>query len=550
MPPLQQLLVSEDSNRFIADSSFLIIDDFSGMRAMLAGVLRNCGSAPKTIDFAVDGREALNQLSSKRYDVVLCDYNLGNGQNGMQVLEEARHKQIISPGCCWIMVTADKTLETVMGTAEAQPDAYLIKPVTEAVLIARIRRIKARKEAFREINQAITQRDPFKAISLCDELSALDRGNALDLLRLKCQLLVDVGQLEKARGHYERVLAAREIPWAQLGLARTYLQAGDCDTACELLEQLVNRSRSYLEAYDCLAETYQLLGLNEKAEHIIERALALSPRSHARQRRMGELTMSNGKLERSERAFRQAIALAEHSVHKSPDSYVGLARVLNQRGNQQEALNIVDQMNKLFDGEESCFKSKCVECRIFIDAGNTTQARKAAGELVAQLDRGDPAKLAPALIREIGETLLAAGESNRALPLLRTEVMNNPEDHGNLEAIRQIFRRCDLTAQGDELVENARTEALELIDASLQLAKSGDFQGSLAQIRQSLDQMPRNVRLLLNLAQMLLAHMELQGPEAPMLRETRRYLLAANSYSPGEPRFPPLMSRLEALSAQ
>ena len=548
MLQITSLLSQEDENKFIASSSFLIIDDFSGMRTMLSGVLRNCGANPKAIDFAVDGREALHLMSSKRYDVVLCDFNLGTGQNGMQVLEEARHRQLIGPSCCWVMVTADKTVETVMGTAEAQPDAYLIKPVTEAVLVSRINKIKARKDAFKEIDQAVLAHDYLKAIALCDERATVDKANAVDLLRLKCELLIQTGQAEKARAFYEKVLAAREIPWAQLGLARTFLQAGDPDTACDLLEQLVNRSRSYLEAYDCLAETYRILALDEKAEHIVERALALSPRSHTRQRAMGEMALAAGKLERAEKAFRLAIQLAEHSVHKSPDSYLGLARVVNSRGNAQEALNILDQMHKVFDSDEAVLQAKSVECRIFADSGNNTQAKKSTAELLQLLERGEAGKLGPLTARDVAETLLILGETEIALQLLRTEVMNNPEDHANLEAVRQILRKQGLNDEGNKLVENSRREAIDMMNSSALLSRSGDFQSAVGKIRLALDKMPRNVRLLFNAAHIMLSHMEKNGADPQLLREVRRHLSSANTHAPGEARFSELMSRLEVLS--
>ncbi len=548
MLQITSLLSQEDENRFIASSSFLIIDDFSGMRTMLSGVLRNCGANPKAISFAADGREALHQLGSQRYDVVLCDYNLGTGQNGMQVLEEARHRQLIGPSCCWLMVTADKTVETVMGTAEAQPDAYLIKPVTEAVLVSRINKIKMRKDAFKDIDQAILGQEYSRAIQLCDERAAIDKANAIELLRLKCELLTRTGQAEKARSFYEKLLAAREIPWAQLGLAKAFLQLGDPDTACELLEQLVNRSRSYLEAYDCLAETYRQLVLPEKAEHIIERALSLSPRSHTRQRMMGEMALASGKLERAEKAFRQAIQLAEFSVYKSPDSYIGLARVVHGRGNPQEALNILDQMNKVFDSDEAALQAKSLECRIFADNGNDPQTKKSTAELLQLLERGESGRLGPQVARNIAETLLQLGQTEKALQLLRTEVMNNPEDPANLEAVRQILRKQGLTDEGNELVENSRREAIEMMNSSALLSRSGDFQTAVSKIRQALEMMPRNVRLLFNAAHIMLSHMERTGSDPQLLRETRRLLASANIHAPGEPRHNELMIRLEALS--
>ena len=549
MPRASALLGGDDDNRFIAGSSFLIVDDFSGMRTMLSGALRNCGANPRLIDLAGDSREALHLMGAKHYDVVICDYNLGEGQNGMQLLEEARYRQLVGPACCWLMISADKTLETVMETAEAQPDAYLLKPVTEAVLAARIRRIRRRKEAFREVNRAVLSGEYRQAISLCEERAAADRANALDLLRLKCDLMLRSGQWQKARGFYEQVLAAREIPWAQLGLARTYLAAGDPATACDLLEQLVSRSPNYLAAYDLLAETCDLLAMNEKAEHILERALSLSPRSHSRQRAMGELALALGKLERAEKAFRLAVQLAEHSVLKSPDSYLGLARVLGARGKAQEALEILKQMREAFDDERAMLKARNVECRLLEEAGERSRAQEAARELVQLLERCDASALGPAAMRDIADTLLRLGETDKALQLLRTEVMNAPEDDANLDAVRQILHRQGLSAQGDELVERSRQEAIEMMNSSALLSHAGDLEAAIGRMREALERMPRNVRMLLNTVHLLLSHMEQAGSDPQLVREARRHLQSARQLAPGEPRQAELLSRLEALGS-
>lgn len=548
MPPITPLLARDDENKSIAHSSYLIIDDFSGIRTMLSGILRSAGVQPRAIDFAADGREALYQLNAKRYDVVLCDHNLGTGQNGMQVLEEARYKKMIGPSCCWLMITADKTLETVMGTAEAQPDAYLLKPVTEVVLLSRIRRMKARKEAFNDIDLAMMAHDYYRAISICEQRATTDKANAVDLLRLKCELLIHVGQTDQARGFYEKMLATRDQPWAQLGLAKIHLQLGEYDVSCELLEQLINRSRHYLEAYDCLAQTYRRLKQGEKAEHILERALALSPLSHARQRAMGESALANGKHERAEKAFRMAIQLGEFSVHKSTDSYLGLAKALSARGNSAEALNTLDKMVKVFDNEATKLLSKSVECRILVDNGDLKRAQQQAEEVVRLLDRGNTDHLGPVATRDMAETLLMLGQRDKAIELLRTEILNNPDDPANIEAVRQIFQNQGLSDEGNEMVEATRAQAVEMMNSSVLLSRSGDFSHAIAKMRQALEIMPRNVRLLLNSAHLLISHIEKTGADPALIREARRHLLTANACAPGEPRFSDLMSRLETIA--
>ena len=534
-----------DSN-FFASSKFLIVDDFQGMRSMLATVLRNCGANPRSIDSAATGSEAVALLRRNRYDVVLCDFNLGPGQNGMQILEEARFRQLIGPSCCWIMVTAEKTNDIFMSTAEVQPDAYLVKPVTESILSGRIQKILARKEAFIEIDQAIAAKDYLKAVRLCDERAASDKANAIELLRVKCELLMQSGQTDKARASYEKALSVREVPWAQLGLAKTCVMAGALEEARSMLETLVDHQRTYLEAYDALAQVYVALGEPERAESILDRALSLSPNSHARQRTMGELALKTGKLDRAESAFRKTLSLSEHSARKTPDAYLGLAKTVSGKANPEEALKVLEQMGKTFEGEEVRLKAKSVEGLVYQQNGQPEKAKAVARELVGLIEQGQ-AKLDSTATREVAELLLSTGEQEKGLALLQAEVMNNPEDLATLDSVREIFRKSGLVDEGNELVERSRQEAIEMMNAGTLLARDGCYEEAVTKMREALLRMPRNVRLLFNAAHVMLAHLEKNGSDAALLREVRTHLLTANQLAPGESRFALLMGKLEAL---
>lgn len=530
-----------------ATSAFLIIDDFQGMRSMLSGLVRACGASAKMIDTAANGAEAISKLGRRRYDVVLCDFNLGAGKNGQQVLEEARVMNLVGPACCWLMVTAEKSTETFMGTAEIQPDAYLIKPITEAVLTARLQKIKARKQAFVDIDAAMTAKDFLKAIRLCDERAKTDRANAVELLRVKCQLLVQAGQLDKAKQAYESILASRDIPWAQLGLARAHYQGGNLESARDILEQLVDRNRSYLEAYDWLSRTYRALGDHEHAESVLSRALALSPNSHARQQALGEVALDLGKLDAAEKAFRKSVVLSEHSALKKPDPFLGLARAVSAKSNPGEALKVLEQMQDTFDNEEVRVRAKAVEGIVHQQNGDPDAARKVARELSGMLERAT-VHLDSNSAREVAGLMFAAGEKDKAIELLETEVMNNPDDRSLLESVQQIFNKAGLDTQGAEVIEKTREEALTLMNQGVLLAREERFEEAIPALRHAREKMPKNVRVLLNSAYVLVTHMQRNGYDQALGREARKCLVEANQLSPSEPRFAQLLAALDALT--
>ena len=222
-----QLLATNDVDW--ADKRYLLVDDFVGIRQLLRESLRNLGA--KQIDQAASGGEAMVLLGKHRYDVVLCDYNLGDGKNGQQVLEEARLRNLLMPSSVWLMVSAEKSVESVMGAAEHQPDAYVIKPITEGVLLTRLNRVWNKKQIFKEIDHAYADKDFLRAAKLCDEQIASNPLHEIELLRMKATLLLKSGEPEKARRVYEKVLEERDYNWARCGLAKIMMNNGEVDLA-------------------------------------------------------------------------------------------------------------------------------------------------------------------------------------------------------------------------------------------------------------------------------------------------------------------------------
>ncbi|MGE3774539.1 MAG: response regulator, partial [Gammaproteobacteria bacterium] len=90
----------------IKDYRFLIIDDLREMRMTVRGMLDSL--QVKVMHEAKSGDEALEILSKNPVDVVLCDYNLGEGRDGQQTLEEARGRNLLLPTAAWIMITAEQ----------------------------------------------------------------------------------------------------------------------------------------------------------------------------------------------------------------------------------------------------------------------------------------------------------------------------------------------------------------------------------------------------------------------------------------------------------
>jgi tetratricopeptide (TPR) repeat protein len=525
---------------------YLVVDDFDGMRTMLRKLLVGCGAKANFVDTASNGEQAIARLKSEKYGVVLCDFNLGTGKNGHQVLEEAKILQLVGPACAWFMVTAEKTSQAVMGAVECQPDGYLVKPITEAILRIRLTKTFAKKEAMREIDTAMAAKNYLGAIELCDQRLAVDKANANDLLRLKCALLQECGELEQAKELCRSILAERDLPWAKAGLAKACYLSGDFETARTLLQEVVDQNRTYLEAYDWLAKALQFMGELGKAETVLENATQLSPNSVARQQTLGDVALKRGNLDNAERAFRKSVALGENSVLKAPEAYLGLAKTYGAKKNPAEAIRILGNMDQHFDSEEVRIKAKAAEGAIYYDNGDLQKAREASQALGKMLNQNSaldtPARL------EIAQFMLATGEKDAAVALLQEEVKKDPEDTALLDQIREVFQKADLGGEGDRLVETSRQAAIEMMNSGALLVRDGKYANAVDAMRRAKEAMPFNARVLFNFAHVAIAHMQQTEHASELAAETRRALLEAHRIAPTENRFAQLMQQLHGLS--
>ena len=144
--------------------SILIIDDFSEMRNACRRMLTEYD--PEAVDDCANGNDALEKMRRKKYDIVLCDYNLSESKDGQQILEEARHEGILDYSSLFMVITGENTRAMVMAAVEYEPDDYLTKPFTKEVLIKRLQRLIYRKQGLNLVGEALAEKNYNKAITL------------------------------------------------------------------------------------------------------------------------------------------------------------------------------------------------------------------------------------------------------------------------------------------------------------------------------------------------------------------------------------------------
>jgi tetratricopeptide (TPR) repeat protein len=530
-----------------AGKNYLVVDDFIGVRQLLRESLRSLGA--RNIDQAASGGEAIGLLAKLRYDVVLCDFNLGDGKNGQQVLEEARVRNFLLPSSVWMMVSAEKSVESVMGAAEHQPDAYLVKPITEGVLLTRLNRAWHRKQVFRPIDQAYAEKDYLRAARLCDEQIDASPVHEVELLRMKARLMEKSGEPDKAKEAYERVLNQREYQWARAGLAKIRLANGEFEQARQMFQGVIAENRYYIDAYDQLALAYQGMGKLEEACSILERAAKLSPNSVPRQRNLGQICLKLGNVGMAEKAFRKCIAIGEYSVRRTPDAYLGLARVCGLKNDPKEAQVLLAAAQREF-GEahpDIDLRAKITEGLVYHESGDYRRARKAGDELEALLGAREE-RPDTATCLEMATLLFAVGVKEAPVELLCYVIRNNHDNAVLLDEVQAIFDKARLTDEGIGLIRTSKKEAADLMNQGVLLWKTGKLQEAVDWMRAARARLPNNQRILFNAAQVLVSHMRERGHDEALALEAHDVLAHVDRLQPGQQRFAQLMEQLAALA--
>ncbi|MDD5298435.1 MAG: tetratricopeptide repeat protein [Rhodocyclaceae bacterium] len=529
-----------------APKRFLVIDDFDGMRKILQELLRRCGA--RQVDTAANGNDAIVSLTRNKYDIVLCDYNLGRGKNGQQVLEEARQKNLIGAATIWAMITAEKTTDMVMGAAEHQPDDYLIKPLTEAMLVSRLSRLAVRKSALGAIESAVRSKSYLKAIELCDKRLKEEGGNDPYVVRLRCDLLMQSGNHKEARASFEKQLTVRETPWAMVGLAKLFFAEGDYEQARTLLERTLEDNRAYLEGYDLLARTLIQQGQWESAQTVLVRATTLSPNSTNRQQALGETSIQCKDLDMAEQAYRKAVTLGANSDLKTASPYLGLAKVHTEKGNTREALAMLGRLTKEVAGDGVKIQAKAAELRVHQKSGDADGIQACAQELAAQIGKGTDV-LPAAEKLELAETLIKLGNKEVGSQLIQSVVRNHHEDGSLMSHAQAIFDQAEMAEEGATILESTRKRAVDTMDKGVRLAAQGDLAAGIEVLRDARALMPSNPRLLLNLAYLLITQMEKAGWHHANAGEARNCIETARKHSTDQQRCGQLQARLEKLGA-
>lgn len=314
---------------------FLVVDDFSEFRSSIRGILGLL--AVQKIDMAANGEEVLELCRRNRYDVILHDYNLGDGLSGQQVLERLHAEKLLSPHCIFIMVTAENTQAMVLAAIECEPDDYLSKPFSKVALQTRLERMVRRKRVLAPVLNALEAGNYGQVVQACQAIEQKDQRHGVLCQRYKADALYRLGRYAELEQMLEQQARSRPAGWNLQRLARLWLQQGKLERLSPLLEAAMRQFPLMPELHDIHAALLASTNDQQGMVQSLQKAVSLSPNTLPRQIALARQAWLAGQHEVAAHALRQCWEVGRHAVAFDAELLWQLASILLKKTGSRSA---------------------------------------------------------------------------------------------------------------------------------------------------------------------------------------------------------------------
>lgn len=501
-----------------ANLKALVVDDFDNFRLSLMRMLQEIGFAH--VDSAINGRDALRKCQAVQYDLVLCDYNLGAGKSGQQVLEEVRLKGLLSESSLFVMVSAESGKPIVMAAYDFEPDAYLTKPITTKTLSQRLERLIHQRLQMAPIYRALEDGDIPRAIEAC-RVYLSGRGRS----RSQCQkllgrLLLENQQYAEAEAVYREVLEGRDLDWAQVGMAIARRGQDDWVGAMQWAEQALKNSPLCMKAYDLQVDLQHDRRDHFAEQDILQRAVEKSPLSIRRQQRLGQLALYNRDIDVAVNALRRAVRLGEESCYDDADTHLNFVRASAARAREdkefaygREVLKVLSEFEHRFGGES--LNKVAVQSVGALFKAATGDATGAHSSLFNARRLSEELALTPPVLIQVDwlDCYDNLNEREAYQQLLDEMQARYGADQEALEAIDRLL--------DNPLSEKNRRWLAEVNREGIGHYENRQYNKAIACFTRLMRKFPRHISIRLNLLQAYIGKLK-SGPDPELLEETQR----------------------------
>lgn len=514
--------------------------------------VHHCSSAAQSID-------RISAAHSSPYDLILCDYHLGENTNGQQLLEFLRFERHIPRCTGFIMLTGDATYAAVASAVELVPDSYLLKPFTRDGLASRVRLAVEKREALKTAYAALDKPEPdwASAVIACNAIIAEGHRFVLEALRIKAECQLKLGNWGDAASVYDKIVAWRPTAWAEVGRARAIRNMGHHELALSKLKAALHLFPQFVAAYDELAALAQEDGQAEMAQEILEKAHAIVP-SNRRSRQLGLLALDNGDLECACKHLRVVVDRDRYGLMRSTEDFFGLASALRQLGRHDEAITVLDSLNDHFPKTRPLTVRKMAAEALVKAACNRTGAARQAVRDALEI-RDD--RMEPRTQLELAEACHHCGEEAAGRKIFLHVAENWQEYPKIVSSVKTMVTRVAGPEECIRMIDYSLQELVAANNEAAALMKAGKIDEVIGKMEVIAKRLPNHATVQANFTQALLAWLEHHAPpnlmELPYDSRPRRCLATAREHlrqlavvNPAHPRLPPLQRIFAKLTGE
>jgi len=527
----------------LSSLGILVIQASQDMRDQLRTMLD--GFDVTDIQYASTPGTAIRRLRERRFDVILCDYNLGSdNQDGQHLLEDLRVHKIIPLQTLFLMLSSENNYESVVGTAELAPNDYILKPLTPLTLHARIARAAVKREVFLPAYRLLEKEQAHEAIEYCRSAELQHPKYRIDLMRFRAETHAELAEIEQAEAVYQEVIKARDIPWARLGRARMLFNKGQLEEAETLLQGLVSERTNYLDAYDLLARTRERAGHLEAAQQVLTHAMEHSPKRVGRLRHFGTLATQAGHFAAAAEALKKVVHQNKMSEFRSPEDHVRLVRTQLLGDQVDEAAHTIHDLQrsmKALPGTDAC--AALSRALLYRRAGRDDSAREAASEAATAAHTDS---LSLDIKHDIISACLDNGLESEAAKLA-SEILRKAEDQQTLVHTRNLFKQHGRQELSKAIEEKLHTEVRHYLERGAEKARAGDYDRAVTEMMTAVRKMPGNPNVLFNAALALLRHIEKNGWNERFAAQAQRLITRTRRLEPTNPRLEAITQFMQGL---
>lgn len=534
----------EDRNPF-ESKLFLIIDSVPEMQRAMSMTLSSVGA--NKVEYATRATEAMTKLSRFDVDVVMCDYDLGNGYDGLHLLEEIKERNLIKQSCVFMIVTSERRAHRVIGAAELAPDAYLLKPFTGEQLLQRLERAVKRKDVMKGVDNFIMHHEYLSAIAECDKRISNKDEYIVDFLRLKGSLAIKIGDHLAAKTVYEQIMAIKPLGWAKMGLAKALTLNKQFDEARVHFEEILDENDHIMEAYDWLSKIQTAQGALANAQETVQKAVTLSPVVLKRQKALGEAATLNGDFGVAAEALQKTIDIAKYSAYRCVEDYANLARVQRLKGDLNAATQTAMQVRREFKGDPvASWVATLMDSQVQSDIGQQIRARELLDQAIMQFkDFG--ALLTQDAQLELAHACYQQGRDEVGKQVMETLVRNNHDNEAVLKKIANVFALENREDIGQSLINENVQSVVDLNNNGVRLAQAGRLDDAVGIFMKAVEELPNNQQVTLNAVNAILGYIHKKGWHESYIAQAQGYLEKVRRMDPTSVKYQKLLQAYRAI---